>query len=92
MSEAGETMWYSVGSDSWAYAVRAPKRLPKDMLAEKCAADYHRNHDGWESKWPLRFFLREEQSGPVIAVFDVQREEVPEFNASEIELDEVEHE
>jgi hypothetical protein len=28
-----------------------------EILAEVAAEDYHHNHDGWESRWPIVFTL-----------------------------------
>ncbi len=57
-----------------------------DCLAEKCADDYHSNHDGWESSWPLTIAIRETEDGPTIARFSVDRETVPQFTAKQLAL------
>ena len=51
-------------------------------IAEQAADDYHSNHDGWESEWPLGFALHKEEGGPAFASFTVEREAVPEFMAT----------
>lgn len=51
-------------------------------MAQEAASDYHDNHDGWESSWPLVFSLHETQGGPELARFEVQREAEPVFYAA----------
>lgn len=43
------------------------------------ADDYHSNHDGWESSWPLQFRIYED--GVEVARFEVEREYDPRFTA-----------
>lgn len=52
-------------------------------LAEECAEDYHYNHDGWEASWPLTICIRTEENGPVVGRFEVDRETVPSFVATQ---------
>lgn len=54
-------------------------------VAMDAAEDYHANHDGWESIWPLVFIIYESEEGPEIARFDVEREVEPHFYAWERE-------
>lgn len=54
-------------------------------IAQLCAEDYHSNHSGWESDWPLRFSLHSEVGGPEVAVLSVDREAVPQFYARHVE-------
>ena len=53
-------------------------------IAVKCAEDYHSNHDGWESNWPLTFALHTTEEGPEAAQLDIDREAVPHFYASHV--------
>lgn len=53
-------------------------------LAEECARDYYRDHDGWESDWPLVIALHESEDGPEIARYRVELELEPSFLASEV--------
>jgi hypothetical protein len=81
--------WYSVlehGGDS-RYDTkfrRAPDfsdELDLEQMARLAADDYHSEHDGWESSWPLTFALYESEDGPEMARFEVDREAVPHFTA-----------
>jgi hypothetical protein len=51
-----------------------------DWMAEDCADDYHSNHDGWESRWPITFRIWME-SGEVLGDYHVEREYEPVFRA-----------
>lgn len=51
-----------------------------DWMAEDCASDYHSRHDGWESRWPIRFRIWME-SGEVLGDYHVEREHEPVFRA-----------
>lgn len=51
-------------------------------IAEQCAEDWHSNHDGFEARWPRVFVLYADKDGPHFARFEVDRETVPQFNAS----------
>lgn len=53
-----------------------------EYIAECAAEDYHSNHDGWESEWPIEFeiFLDDKSIGK----FLVEREYSPSFSATEI--------
>ncbi len=53
-------------------------------IAQDCAEDYHGNHDGWESSWPLTFILYASEEGPEIARFEVERESEPVFYATRV--------
>lgn len=52
--------------------------------AEDAASDYHSNHDGWESHWPLTFVIYESEAGPELARFSVDREAAPQFTAAHV--------
>jgi hypothetical protein len=52
------------------------------LLAEMCAEDYFRRHDGWEATWPLTFALYETAQGPEFAQFEIQCEVTPTFVAT----------
>lgn len=47
--------------------------------AVEAAEDYHSNHDGWESSWPLLITVL---ADGVTKTFSVDREAVPQFWAS----------
>lgn len=54
--------------------------IDQSWIAEECADDFHSNHDGWESTWPMKFKLWDPQ-GNVVGVFEVDREYTPTFHA-----------
>lgn len=62
---------YDLRDDTW-----------NDSIAEQCAEDWHRNYDGWEAQWPRVFTLFKNKTGPAFAKFEVDRETVPQFNAT----------
>lgn len=81
------TYWYSVhevGPDATRFQLPGITRRLDDVAVD-AAEDYHSNHDGWESSWPLDITLYETKDGPAIATFEVERETVPEFHAKQIE-------
>lgn len=49
------------------------------LVATDLADDYHHNHDGWESSWPLE--LRIYEDDVEVARFSVEREAQPVFYA-----------
>lgn len=57
-----------------------------EWLAEDCANDYHSNHDGWESQWPLTLRIWDEK-GVVLGDWTVDRDYDPVFNAWKKEVD-----
>ena len=52
-----------------------------EYVAEEAAEDYHRNHDGWESEWPLVFVILDDDLTE-LGRFSVSREAVPQFHAT----------
>jgi hypothetical protein len=52
-----------------------------EFLAEEAAADFHSEHDGWESTWPLTITLYDGKDGPELGRFTVEREYQPAFSA-----------
>lgn len=60
------------GMDAWATS-------PRDA-AEVYADYFHSQRDGWESTWPVEFFVRDMETD-VVQRFSVDRETVPEFHA-----------
>ena len=49
-------------------------------IAEECADDYHTDHDGWESSWPITFVIWGEQ-GQELGSCEVERDTEPVFRA-----------
>lgn len=81
-----KTIWYSSESEGrHPLEVEDGRSLdvPRDwrFLVEECALDFHSNHDGWECRWPRQFKLYGAEDGPAVAVFEVDRESVPQFTA-----------
>ena len=77
------TVWYSASDGSDRFPCRTSWEINAYLwIAEDCADDYHSNHDGWESSWPLNITLYETEDGPAIAEFIVERESQPVFYAS----------
>jgi hypothetical protein len=92
-------LWYSVGRDGECryqlptFACTGWSRLSewaRRDLAVDVAEDYHSNHDGWESRWPLDIDLYETEDGPIVARYEVERESVPSFSARELPLHDTE--
>lgn len=54
-----------------------------DWIAEDAANDYHSEHDGWESHWPLTFRIWDDQ-GKLLGDYNVDRDYDPVFHASEV--------
>jgi hypothetical protein len=52
-----------------------------DYIAEECADDYHGNHDGWESSWPVTFMMWDDQ-GQELGSCEVERDVEPVFRAA----------
>lgn len=80
MSKPLLTYWYSTSDGDTRYDLAGTMRPLRDVAMD-AADDYYRNHDGWESRWPLDFFIYESEDGPSVACFEVERETVPQFYA-----------
>ena len=52
-----------------------------ESLAEKAAADFHSERDGWEGQWPRTITLYAGKDGPELGRFTVEREYEPSFSA-----------
>lgn len=77
------TFWYSVDGETRYELPTFPGTDPSDRAVD-AAEDYHGNHDGWESSWPLVLTLYGSEEGPAVAKFEVERESVPHFSAREV--------
>jgi len=92
MSDQTASIWYSCNDSESRYEAQVPAFWIErgepwyDDCAERCADDYHSNHDGWESVWPRTFKLYATEDGPALAAFEVDREARPEFIASPVPL------
>lgn len=81
-----QTYWYSTADSADARYELAGTLRPLRDVAIDAAEDYHANHDGWESSWPLDFLIYESEEGPAVARFEIERETVPQFYAWERKL------
>ena len=78
-----KSYWYSVARlGELRYELRGTMRPLRDAAVD-AAEDYHGNHDGWESAWPIDFYIYESEDGPPVGRFEVERETVPQFHAWE---------
>ena len=83
------TLRYAVNGDGDfedSYELRWDRSLQLqglEWMAESAAEDYFDNHDGWESKWPLRIAIWD-ADGNKLGECDVDREDRPHFIASAI--------
>lgn len=76
-------VWYSVGGDDdMRYTLAVVSRDWRNIAID-AAEDFHGNHDGWESTWPLEFVFYKSEEGAPVARFEVERETVPQFHAWE---------
>jgi hypothetical protein len=50
-------------------------------VAVEAAEDFHTNHDGWESNWPITFEIVDAEDIS-LGNFQVDRESVPHFYVS----------
>lgn len=81
-----KTYWYSTDRrGELRYELRGVMRPLRDVAID-AAEDFHSNHDGWESVWPMDFTIYESEEGPAVGRFEVERETVPQFHAWEREL------
>jgi hypothetical protein len=81
-----KTYWYATADSSDIRYELVGTMRPLRDVAMDAAEDYHGNHDGWESRWPLDFIIYESEDGPPAARFEIERETVPQFYAWEREL------
>ena len=65
---------YDISDETW-----------HEMIAEKCADDWHDNHDGWESGWPRVFAIFADKTSPAIAKFNIEREYEVTFSATSVD-------
>jgi len=54
-----------------------------DYVAQDCAENYHNQHDGWESSWPVEMTIWRED-GTLLGRFSVELEHEPSFSAREV--------
>lgn len=85
MVEQKTKFWYEVedGGRHWlAVAGRydLTDEFDADLLAHAAAEDYHSNHDGCGSSWPLTFGLAATEGGPELWRFHIDRDVAPVFS------------
>lgn len=56
---------------------------PLSDAVEEMAEDYYSNHDGWETKWPVAFYVWD-RNKKFLGSFTVECEFNPLFRATEI--------
>jgi hypothetical protein len=73
--------------DESLFTFFCPHTGPGDLgwVAEAAAKDFHSNHDGWESDWPLTFAICDIY-GNRLGRAVVDRETVPQFRATNVTL------
>lgn len=85
-----KTIWYSVDDNEQRFGLSIPETWdamrPREQqtIAELCAENYHSEHDGWESRWPIELALYEAEEGDPIARLEIDREAVPQFTAHQV--------
>lgn len=85
-------IFYGVDDEDPSYSLKdqysdleAYSDLELQFLAEECAADYHRNHDGWEAEFPIEIYIfKKETDTECFRAFSVDREHEPRFSAQEL--------
>ena len=82
--------WYSVDDDEDRFKaltvqiyIEEGKLMCGLLAARWCAEDYHDNHDGWESFWPLEITVYATEDGPAVGTYVVDREHKVSFTARE---------
>jgi hypothetical protein len=67
--------------DSWSIDTVWDLDDALDYIAEECAENYHSEHDGWESHWPVTFVMWDAQ-GKELGTCEVYRDAEPVFRAA----------
>lgn len=73
---------HSGPEDAFDYPKNLDDRWDR-YTAQDLAQDYHNEHDGWESSWPLTFVLLDDD-GTKKARYSIEREVEPVFYAAAI--------
>lgn len=84
------TFWYAIDKSEFPYFV--PFSTPISQLSDKhrarvaelCAADYHDEHQGQASRWPVVVELKDLPGGPVVSRHSVERQSAPVFLAKSL--------
>jgi len=83
------SLFYAVDNSPTRFEYQSPCKhfdlkdpLYASILAVECASDYHDDHDGWESSWPIVLMLFETEDGPEVCRFSVDLEARPHFIAT----------
>lgn len=75
---------YSIDEDDFYEIESTWTEENLEYLAEDCAEDYHSNHDGWESHWPLRITIARLDE-TILGKFEVELYHQPEFQATKLD-------
>jgi hypothetical protein len=54
-----------------------------ECLATEAAEDYHSDHDGWESSWPIEITILKED-GTLVGKYSVDRDVAPVFSSRKV--------
>jgi hypothetical protein len=81
------SFWYSVDPSPTRYEIpivlstTSPLATKEEayLCALAAAQDLHDNHDGWEGGWPMVFRFYNDETGPVVRKFEIDREARPSF-------------
>jgi len=82
--------WYTTPDDWIEFVHQGLVRLSLlgiDSIADEVAEDYFYRRDGWEGKWPKRFYI--EIDGVDHGLWEVEMETVPSFHSRKIDEDKV---
>jgi len=74
------TYTYVINGQEYEVKTHYPEESA-EYIAEDAAEDYHSNHDGWESSWPVKIEVFNGTRS--LGVFEVEREMEPVFRATE---------
>jgi len=87
-------IWYGAGSKTYLHALKATSLPDPDddfedweleSLADDAAEDYHSEHDGWETAWPIEFHLFADKEGKhLLGSFTVERDFEPVFSSTKV--------
>lgn len=80
-----KTIWYSVEDDETRFEMKWPDNYDLSdifdarAMVRDAAEDYWSEHDGWDRRWPLRFYLYSDDTSEAVQAFCVEMELSPNF-------------
>jgi hypothetical protein len=76
---------YNTDGDDYKFSIESNwSDEDPEWLAEDCAEDFYKNRDGWESHWPITFYLYNLGEDDHFAVVEVGMEFEPTFSGSKL--------